>query len=81
MLTVYLDTNVYIVGLLYPKTNSALILRESSEGKFNVAQSDYFVTANMKLGQMKIKDKVNFKTPREFVKDILELEDYFPEDI
>ena len=41
MLNVYLDTNVYIIGLLYPGTNSARILKEIIKGEFKVIQSDY----------------------------------------
>jgi hypothetical protein len=42
----------------------------------------YFVTANRRLTQMKIKVKVNFKSPRDFVEDVLGLEGIdTPEDI
>jgi predicted nucleic acid-binding protein len=139
MLSIYLDSNVYITGLLYPETDSALILREVMKGGITVVQSDYlinevihwfkqkalkdwagkarlfmitipdrelfhssewsiympkwkdfiededdiphicsyfagncdfFVTANRKLTQMKIKGYVNFKSPEEFVTEL-----------
>lgn len=41
MLNIYLDSNVYIIGLLQPKTNSARILEEIIEGEIKVIQSDY----------------------------------------
>jgi predicted nucleic acid-binding protein len=41
MLNIYLDTNVYIIGLLYPETNSARILKEITKGGIKVIQSDY----------------------------------------
>ena len=41
MLNIYLDTNVYIIGLLYPDTNSARILKEITKGNYNIIQSDY----------------------------------------
>ena len=41
MLNIYLDTNVYIIGLLQPKTNSERILEEIIEGETRVIQSDY----------------------------------------
>jgi hypothetical protein len=34
MLNIYLDTNIYIIGLLHPKTNSAGILKEIIERGF-----------------------------------------------
>lgn len=37
----YLDTNVYIIGLLQPNTNSAIILEHVKEGGIKVIQSDY----------------------------------------
>jgi predicted nucleic acid-binding protein len=41
MLNIYLDTNVYIYGLEYPDTNSALLLKELNKGEIIVAQCDY----------------------------------------
>lgn len=41
MLKIYLDTNVYIIGLLQLKTNSARILSEITKGEITVVQSDY----------------------------------------
>ena len=41
MLNIYLDTNIYIHGLLDPLTNSALILKEIIENEIIVTQSDY----------------------------------------
>lgn len=41
MLRIYLDTNVYIIGLSYPNTNSAKLLKEAAKGLFTVVQSDY----------------------------------------
>ena len=41
MLNIYLDSNIYIIGLLHPETNSAKILKEIIEGEFKVIQSDY----------------------------------------
>jgi len=37
------------------------------------ANCNYFVTANRRLTQMKIKDIVNFKSPKAFVKEVLGL--------
>jgi putative PIN family toxin of toxin-antitoxin system len=139
MLNIYLDTNIYIHGLLDPDTNSALILKEIIENDIIVTQSDYlideillwfryrkgkkyvgkvrsyllsiprteyinkyewsllvekyhpivddkddlphicsyltgscdyFVTVNRKLTQEKIKEKVNFITPKEFIEKL-----------
>ena len=41
MLNIYLDTNIYIIGLLYPETNSARILKEITKGNYTITQSDY----------------------------------------
>ncbi|MDI6859374.1 MAG: PIN domain-containing protein [Methanocellales archaeon] len=41
MLRAYLDTNVYVRGLLYPDTKSAMVLEEVARGTFTVIQSDY----------------------------------------
>jgi predicted nucleic acid-binding protein len=140
MLNIYLDTNVYIIGLLHPNTNSARILEEIIEGEFKVIQSDYlfdevlawfkqhkgksavggvrnyllsnpiresvhrnewglfveevkkevkdiddlphiccyiagncdyFVTTNRKLTQEAVRKIVNFKSPKEFIEEIL----------
>ena len=38
------------------------------------SNSDYFVTTNRKLTQMEVREKVNFKSPREFVEDVLGVE-------
>lgn len=43
MQNVYLDTNVYIFGLLNPHSNSAMILNEIKERDFVVVQSDYLL--------------------------------------
>jgi len=43
MLNIYLDTNIYIHGLLEPKSNSALILKEIIETDIIVTQSDYLI--------------------------------------
>ena len=43
MLNIYLDTNIYIHGLLNPKSNSALILKEIIEGDVIVTLSDYLI--------------------------------------
>lgn len=140
MLNIYLDTNVYIIGLLYPGTNSARILKEITKGSYNIIQSDYlfdevltwfrqrkgrdfvgsvrsymvsipirefvhklewelfvdklkakvtdtddlphicsylagnceyFVTTNRKLAQEDIKNVVNFKSPKEFLEQVM----------
>lgn len=39
----YLDSNVYIIGLLRPETDSANILKEAVKGKIVVVQSDYLI--------------------------------------
>ena len=139
MLNIYLDTNIYIVGLQDSNTNSAHILQEISGSDIMVIQSDYlfdevlqwfrtrkgrnfvgrirtylltipnreyisraewsylvselsplvadkddlphicsymasgaeyFVTTNRRLTQMKIKDKVNFISPKDFMAKI-----------
>jgi predicted nucleic acid-binding protein len=41
MLNIYLDTNIYIIGLLYQDTNSARILKSTTKGAIRVIQSDY----------------------------------------
>ena len=41
MLNIYLDTNIYIHGLLNPDSNSALILKEIIDREIIVTQSDY----------------------------------------
>jgi len=41
MLRAYLDTNVYVRGLLYLDTKSATVLEEAIKGRFTVVQSDY----------------------------------------
>ena len=43
MLKIYLDTNIYIHGLIAPDTNSALLLKEIMKGKVVVIQSDYLI--------------------------------------
>ena len=43
MLNIYLDTNIYIHGLLDPRSNSALILKEIIEADIIVTQSDYLI--------------------------------------
>lgn len=43
MPTAYFDTNVYIIGILQPNTNSRLILREIKKGKLKVVLSDYLI--------------------------------------
>ena len=59
MLRIYLDTNIYIIGLLYPCTNSAKILEEIIEGEFKVIQSDYLFDEVLGwFKQHKGKDKV-----------------------
>jgi putative PIN family toxin of toxin-antitoxin system len=139
MLNIYLDTNIYIHGLLNPNTNSAVILKEIIDSDIIVTQSDYlydeilfwfrnrkgkkyvskvreyllsiprtdfinkfewsllknklnsivndkddlphicsylinncdyFITVNRKLTQEKIKEKVNFITPKKFVEQL-----------
>ena len=136
MLNIYLDANIYIIGLQDKNTNSARILQEISNSEITVIQSDYlfdevlqwfrarkgrdfvgrirtylltiphreyisraewsylvselsplvadkddlphicsymasgaeyFVTTNRRLTQMKIKDKVNFISPKDFL--------------
>jgi len=39
----YLDSNIYIIGLLRPETDSAIILREVVKGDIVVVQSDYLM--------------------------------------
>jgi predicted nucleic acid-binding protein len=39
-------------------------------------ECDYFVTTNRRLTQMKIRESVNFKSPKEFVEKILGVEDF-----
>ncbi|MCK4266892.1 MAG: hypothetical protein KAX31_06395 [Thermoplasmata archaeon] len=41
MLSIYLDTNIYIVGLLDEKTNSGQILKELFKRDIVIVQSDY----------------------------------------
>lgn len=41
MLSIYLDTNIYIFGLLDSKSGSAAVLREVLERDILVVQSDY----------------------------------------
>lgn len=43
MPTAYFDTNVYIIGILHPNSNSRLILREIKKGKIKVVLSDYLL--------------------------------------
>ena len=38
---IYLDTNVYIVGLTYPDSPSSMVLRKIVEKDLHVTQSDY----------------------------------------
>jgi len=38
---VYLDTNIYIIGLLSADTNSKLLLEEVKKGDIKVILSDY----------------------------------------
>ena len=47
MLSIYLDSNIYITGLLYPETASAVILKESMKGEMLVVQSDYLINEVM----------------------------------
>ena len=136
---VYLDTNIYIIGLLSADTNSRLLLEEVEKGDIKVilsdylfdevltwfksnkgkdcaskvrlyllsipkseivydlewnlfmgewggfvtdvddiphicsyfaGESEYFVTVNRRLTQMKIKDYVNFISPKRFIEDV-----------
>ncbi|PXF61980.1 MAG: hypothetical protein C4B59_01790 [Candidatus Methanogaster sp.] len=136
---VYLDTNIYIIGLLSTDTNSKLLLEEVKKGNIKVilsdylfdealtwfksnkgkdcaskvrlyllsipkseiiydlewnlfmdewggfvadiddiphvcsyfaGESEYFVTVNRRLTQMKIKDYVNFISPKRFIEDV-----------
>lgn len=41
MLRIYLDTNIYIVGLLYPNSPPSIILKKISDEGITVVQSDY----------------------------------------
>lgn len=41
MLRIYLDTNIYIVGILYPDSPPSIILRKISDEGITVVQSDY----------------------------------------
>jgi hypothetical protein len=41
MLNIYLDSNIYIIGLRDPRTNSALILDALNQHELLVTQSDY----------------------------------------
>jgi len=43
MPTAYFDTNVYIIGILQPNSNSRLILQEIKEGNLKVILSDYLI--------------------------------------
>ncbi|MDD1745006.1 MAG: hypothetical protein EPN24_01385 [Candidatus Methanoperedens sp.] len=43
MPTAYFDTNVYIIGILQPNSNSRLILREIKKGNLKVILSDYLI--------------------------------------
>jgi len=43
MLTAYFDTNVYIIGILQPNSNSRLILREINKSNLKVILSDYLI--------------------------------------
>lgn len=142
MPTAYFDTNVYIIGILQPNSNSRLILREikgnlkvilsdylidevlawfkinkgkdfasmmrlymmslpSSEAindfewsvfvddwksfiadiddiphicSYFAGEAEYFVTANRRLTQMKIKEHVNFMSAKEFIENVCGLD-------
>jgi predicted nucleic acid-binding protein len=143
MPTAYFDTNVYIIGILQPNSNSRLIQREIKKGSLKVILSDnlidevlawfkinkgkdfaslvrlymmslpssevindfewsvfvddwkgfvadiddlphicsyfasgaeYFVTANRRLTEMKIKEHVNFISAKKFIEDVCGLE-------
>ena len=39
----YFDTNVYIIGILQPNSNSRLILQEINQGSLKVILSDYLI--------------------------------------
>jgi predicted nucleic acid-binding protein len=41
MFSIYLDANIYIIGLLDPDSNSARVLKAVSDGEVRVIQSDY----------------------------------------
>lgn len=43
MPTAYFDTNVYIIGILQPDSNSRLILREIKKGRIKLILSDYLI--------------------------------------
>lgn len=43
MPTAYFDTNVYIIGILQPDSNSRLILREIKKDRIKVILSDYLI--------------------------------------
>jgi len=43
MPTAYFDTNVNIIGILQPDSNSRLILREIKKGKIKIVLSDYLI--------------------------------------
>lgn len=43
MLTAYFDTNVYIIGILQPNSNSRLILQEINKSNLKVILSDYLI--------------------------------------
>jgi predicted nucleic acid-binding protein len=43
MPTAYFDTNVYIIGILQPNSNSRLILQEIKKGNLKVIMSDYLI--------------------------------------
>jgi len=139
MLKAYLDTNIYYISRINPKTNSRLAINATIDEQFEIIQSDYlyeeiqslfkrkfnkdiasyqikfmrsfplktiiyeqqwsllinqyqkyisdiddlphicsyfsgdcdyFVTTNRRLTQMKIKNKVNFITPKKFVEKL-----------
>ncbi len=143
MPTAYFDTNVYIIGILQPNSNSRLILRNIQKGSLKVITSDYlidevltwfkthkskdfasmvrlymmsqpssimindfewsvfiddwnsfvadiddlphicsyfageaeyFVTANRRLTEMKIKEHVNFMSAKKFIEDVCGLD-------
>jgi hypothetical protein len=40
------------------------------------SECDYFVTTNRRLTQMKIREFVNFKPPKEFVEKVLGMEGF-----
>jgi predicted nucleic acid-binding protein len=43
MRNIYLDSNIYIFGILTPKSNSGIVLDSASDEDLHIVQSDYLI--------------------------------------